>query len=102
MLVLWPGVGPTFTHKYLKKVEIRLTVMDQKIGRFVLKSFLGKKIYKIDGYLKSLRPEFCGKRRMSKKGKTSLDNMLMFLLNDSVLLMCMSTRESMGNTKFLT
>ena len=65
-----------------------------------MKKRSGKTINEVASCLKSVIPKTKRNTGMIKKGKTCFNNVMMFTLYDTILLMSVGTRDSMSNSTF--
>lgn len=91
-------IGPTLGSKNFEKGVIRLFFVKKEMRRFIFERRRGEKIYKESCGLESIDPKLIRKRGHCKKGKSRLNYMMMLTFNDTILLVCVRTREAMSDS----
>lgn len=100
VIVTGSKVGLTFAPKGFQKIIIWVFVINKGIGRFIFQCWSREKVNKIDSSFKGLGPKLEWKRSMDQESNACLDNVPMFSLNEPILLMGISARETMHDSKF--
>ena len=100
-LVIWTKMRPTRTPKDLEKSIIRSFIQQEFKWCFHLTESCRKSINKKACSGKRITPKPERNGGMGKQSKTSLNYMVMLTFNDTILLMCMRTRHTMCDPKFV-
>jgi len=100
MLVVWAKVRPTGTTKDPETSVIRLDFCEALKGGLLMNYLAGCTIDKKNSHHERLIPKFQRHRCMRKKGKPNLNDVTVFALYDSILLMGVRARHVMDNTNF--
>ena len=100
-LVIWTKMWPTRTPKDLEKRIIRNFIQQELKWRFHLTESCRESVNEKACGVKCITPKLERDGGMGKQSKTSLNYMTMLTLIYTILLMCMRTRHTMRNPKFV-
>ena len=100
-MVVWMKVRPTRTTKHFEERIVRNFLKKELKWCFHLEDMSGEPINQETSCEEGITPKLKGHRCMSKKSKTSFNQVTVFALSNTVLLMCMWTRHVMRDPKLL-
>jgi hypothetical protein len=101
MLIIWTDMRPACTPKYLEKGVIRRCVEELFNRSFHVENTCRQAVNEKTGCKECITPKTKWNRRMSKKCKTSFNDVTMLAFRSTILLMSMRASNTMYDAKLL-